>query len=169
VSTVTSSDESRHSLDNAVGIVTEVRAGGGRIVAAGGCFDLLHRGHVALLQHAGSLGDCLVVCINDDESVWRRKGGLRPVVPAGDRAEILLALACVDAVVIFGEDSASRTLDAIRPDIFVKGDDYKLEEITERETVERNGGIVNVVARVPGLSTTSLLARLARSAEGGRA
>jgi D-beta-D-heptose 7-phosphate kinase/D-beta-D-heptose 1-phosphate adenosyltransferase len=145
-----------------------MRAGGGAVVAAGGCFDLLHRGHVALLQYAASLGDCLVVCVNDDESVRRRKGGLRPVVPVGDRAEILLALACVDAVVIFGEDSASRVLDGIRPDIFVKGDDYRLDEITERETVERNGGTVKLVARIPGLSTTLLLARLARLAEGGR-
>ena len=112
------------SEPGADGVLARVRAAGGTVVATGGCFDLLHAGHVATLRAARGLGDCLVVCINSDDSVRRLKG---PVPPAGDRADrarVLEALEFVDAVVVFEEDTPAEVLDRLRPDVWAKGGDY---------------------------------------------
>ncbi len=93
-------------------------------MATGGCFDLLHAGHVATLEAARRLGDCLVVCLNSDASVRRLKGQGRPLVPERDRVRVLAALEVVDAVTVFGEDTPHAVLDALRPDVWVKGGDY---------------------------------------------
>jgi D-beta-D-heptose 7-phosphate kinase / D-beta-D-heptose 1-phosphate adenosyltransferase len=138
--------------------VAEVRAHGGRIVAAGGCFDLLHAGHVGLLRAARGLGDCLVVCLNSDSSVRALKGPGRPLVRAEDRARILSALECVDAVVVFGEPTPVAVLDRLQPDVWVKGGDYASDELTEAAVVRRHGGEVVLLPYLSRHSTTALVA-----------
>jgi rfaE bifunctional protein nucleotidyltransferase chain/domain len=137
--------------------VAEVRAHGGRIVAAGGCFDLLHAGHVGLLRAARGLGDCLVVCLNSDSSVRALKGPGRPLMRAEDRARILTALEYVDAVVVFGEPTPVAVLDRLRPDVWVKGGDYASDELTEAAVVRRHGGEVVLLPYLSRHSTTALV------------
>ncbi|WP_291797697.1 PfkB family carbohydrate kinase [Brevibacterium sp.] len=141
-----------------------VRAQGGTVVATGGCFDLLHAGHARTLAAARRLGDVLVVCVNSDASVRRLKGPGRPFVPQEDRVALLEALACVDAAVVFEEDSPERTLERLRPDLWVKGGDYTADSLPETELVSRWGGQTVTVPFLPGRSTTSLAA--ARDAAG---
>jgi D-beta-D-heptose 7-phosphate kinase/D-beta-D-heptose 1-phosphate adenosyltransferase len=127
-------------------------------VAAGGCFDLLHAGHVRLLEAARALGDCLVVCLNSDESVRRLKGPGRPVVPEDDRAQVLLGLGCVDAVAVFGEDTPAAVLERLRPHLFVKGGDYGTRDLPEAEVLARWGGEAVLVPYLEGRSSSRLLA-----------
>lgn len=145
-------------------LLDSVRGTGGTIVAAGGCFDLLHAGHIATLQGARRLGDCLVVCINSDASVSRLKGPGRPLVPASDRARVLLALECVDAVAVFDEDTPEAILERLRPDIWVKGGDYAGADVPEAAVLSRWGGQVVTLAYLAGRSTTRLAATAASSA-----
>jgi D-beta-D-heptose 7-phosphate kinase/D-beta-D-heptose 1-phosphate adenosyltransferase len=142
-------------------LTARVRAAGGRVVATGGCFDILHAGHVAMLEAARALGDCLVVCLNSDESVRRGKGPDRPLVPEEDRAAVLAALASVDAVVVFDEDTPETVLEGIRPDVWAKGGDYALDELPEADVVARWGGEAVILPYVEGRSTTRLLEDLA--------
>ncbi|MFT7838549.1 D-glycero-beta-D-manno-heptose 1-phosphate adenylyltransferase [Saccharothrix sp. BKS2] len=139
--------------------VDRVRARGGVVVAAGGCFDLLHAGHVRTLRAARSLGDCLVVCLNSDASVRRLKGPGRPVNREHDRAEVLRALDCVDDVVVFDEDTPERVLAVLRPDVWVKGGDYSADSLPEAELVRGWGGRTVVVPYHRGRSTTEMLSR----------
>ncbi|MEU6404792.1 D-glycero-beta-D-manno-heptose 1-phosphate adenylyltransferase [Streptomyces sp. NPDC046985] len=145
-------------------VVARVRAAGGAVVAAGGCFDLLHAGHVGLLQAARGIGDCLVVCVNSDASVRRRKGGGRPVNPLADRLRVLRALACVDAVAVFDEDTPERLLAALRPDVWVKGGDYAGAELPEAALLEEWGGQAVLLPYLDGRSSSALLARAAEEA-----
>lgn len=139
----------------------------GRLVFTNGCFDLLHRGHVEILFHARALGDALVIGLNSDESVRRIKGAGRPITPAEDRALILAALAAVDAVVIFEEDTPLALIRELQPDILVKGSEYAPEEVVGRAIVEARGGRVVIFPRVPGRSTSEMLQRLSgRRGEG---
>ncbi|MFF4892632.1 PfkB family carbohydrate kinase [Micromonospora chersina] len=153
-------------------VVSRVRAAGGTVVATGGCFDLLHAGHVATLQAARQLGDCLVVCLNSDASVAGLKGPERPVVPQGDRGRLLAALGCVDAVLIFDEPTPHAALSWLRPDIWVKGGDYAsgggAETLPEAEVLARWGGHTVVVPYLDGRSTTDMIAaaRAGRSTAG---
>ncbi|MFJ4522071.1 PfkB family carbohydrate kinase [Streptomyces sp. NPDC088810] len=155
---------------DAVRTAARVRAAGGTVVAAGGCFDLLHAGHVALLQAARRAGDCLVVCINSDDSVRRRKGDGRPLVPAADRVRVLRALECVDAVAVFDEDTPERILGELRPHIWAKGGDYARTRLPEQPLVESWGGQVLLLPYLDGRSTTGLARRaaLAPVPTGGR-
>lgn len=138
-----------------------VRQEGQRLVVTNGCFDLLHIGHATYLETARSLGDRLLVGLNSDASVRALKGPSRPVHHEDDRAGLIAALGCVDAVCLFQEPSAERFLEWVRPDIWAKGGDYTLETVhqTERALVERGGGRVVIVSGVPGRSTSSVLAR----------
>ena len=138
-------------------MVAQVRARGGRIVATGGCFDLLHAGHVGLLREARRLGDCLVVCLNSDSSVRALKGPGRPLVPAEDRARVLTALECVDAVLVFGEPTPAALLGRLRPDVWVKGGDYAPDDVTEAPVVRRHGGEVVLLPYLARHSTTALV------------
>jgi D-beta-D-heptose 7-phosphate kinase / D-beta-D-heptose 1-phosphate adenosyltransferase len=138
-------------------LIARTRAAGGTVVMTGGCFDLLHRGHVQLLRHARSLGDCLVICLNSDASVRRLKGPQRPIVPAADRAGVLAALAAVDDVVVFDEDTPVDVLRRHHPDVFVKGGDYRGTELPEAAAMAEWGGDVVIVPYVDGHSTTRLL------------
>jgi len=133
---------------------------GKRIVFTNGCFDLLHAGHLALLHEAAALGDVLVLAINSDESVRRLKGPTRPVVPESDRAALLAALACVDAVTVYPEDTPLETLAVVRPHVLVKGQDYSREQVVGRELVEASGGRVALVPLLPQKSTTALVERI---------
>ncbi|MFD7923401.1 D-glycero-beta-D-manno-heptose 1-phosphate adenylyltransferase [Streptomyces sp. NPDC059740] len=144
---------------SAAEVVARVKAAGGTVVAAGGCFDLVHAGHVSLLQAARRTGDCLVVCVNSDASVRRRKGEGRPIVPAADRVRVLRALECVDAVAVFDEDTPERLLGDLRPHIWVKGGDYALAELPEAALLESWGGQVVLLPYLDGRSSTSLVTR----------
>ena len=136
-------------------------ARGQRLVFTNGCFDLLHVGHVRYLQAARALGDALVVAVNGDASVRALKGPARPVTNEEDRAEVLAALACVDAVTIFHEERVTELVRAIRPQIYAKGGDYTVEslEAGERAALEEIGAEICILPLVPGKSTTSILAR----------
>lgn len=137
------------------------------VVAAGGCFDLLHPGHVGLLTRAASLGDRLVVLLNSDRSVRRLKGAGRPIQPEADRRAVLLALAAVDDVVVFDEDTPSRALRHLRPALFVKGGDYGGVQLPEAAELQRWGGQVVTVPYLPERSTTRLAERLPQEAHHG--
>lgn len=139
-------------------VAAAVRAAGGRLIATGGCFDLLHAGHVSLLRRARALGDALVVCVNSDDSIRRLKGPSRPLVSERDRVEVLRALGCVDAVTVFGEDTPSQVIERLCPDVWVKGGDYDERSMPEAEAVRRAGGEVVILPTVPGYSTTGLIA-----------
>jgi D-beta-D-heptose 7-phosphate kinase / D-beta-D-heptose 1-phosphate adenosyltransferase len=141
-------------------LLTTIRARGGTVVATGGCFDLVHAGHVATLDAARALGDCLIVCLNSDASVRRAKGPDRPVQPVADRRRVLEGLRAVDAVVVFDEDTPRQVLPTIRPDIWVKGGDYAASALPETGLVRSWGGEVVTVPYLPGLSTTNLLSRV---------
>jgi D-beta-D-heptose 7-phosphate kinase / D-beta-D-heptose 1-phosphate adenosyltransferase len=146
--------------EDAAAVVARVRAEGGTVVATGGCFDLLHAGHVALLESARRLGSCLVVCLNDDDSVSRLKGADRPIVSARDRAEVLSALASVDSVALFSEDTPVDVLGRIKPDIYVKGGDYRTEDIPEAALVAAWGGKTVILPYVNGRSTTDMIDKI---------
>ncbi len=136
------------------------RAAGAVVVFTNGCFDLLHPGHVTYLEAARGLGDLLVVGLNADESVRRLKGATRPILPEGDRATILAGLRSVDYVVIFGEDTPLTVIEALVPDVLVKGGDWAVETIVGREVVEAAGGRVLPLGFVPDQSTTGIVERV---------
>jgi D-beta-D-heptose 7-phosphate kinase/D-beta-D-heptose 1-phosphate adenosyltransferase len=136
------------------------RIAGKRIVFTNGCYDLLHAGHLSLLHSAARLGDVLVLAINSDASVRRLKGPERPLVPQAERAALLAALACVDAVTVFDEDTPLETIEAVRPHVLVKGADYKAEQVVGREVVEASGGRVALVPLLPQKSTSALVERI---------
>jgi D-beta-D-heptose 7-phosphate kinase/D-beta-D-heptose 1-phosphate adenosyltransferase len=134
------------------------RRQGKRVVLTNGCFDLVHAGHAAYLEEAKTLGDVLVVAVNDDVSVRRLKGQGRPVVPQAERMALLAALACVDHVLLFAADTPHEVLRRVRPDVLVKGGDYTVDEVVGREVVVEQGGQVHVTGKHTGLSTTHLIA-----------
>lgn len=136
------------------------RIAGKRIVFTNGCYDLLHAGHLSLLHGAARLGDVLVLAINSDASVRRLKGPERPLVPQSERAALLAALACVDAVTVFDEDTPLETIEAVRPHILVKGADYRPDQVVGREVVEAAGGRVALVPLLPQKSTSALVERI---------
>ena len=140
-------------------VVARVRATGGTLVATGGCFDVLHAGHVACLEAARRLGDALVVLVNSDDSVRRLKGAGRPVSSQEDRARVLSALDSVDAVVVFDEDDPRAALDLLRPDVWAKGGDYGGAELPEAPLVRGWGGRVVLLPYLDGRSTTEILRR----------
>jgi D-glycero-beta-D-manno-heptose 1-phosphate adenylyltransferase len=147
-------------FDEAHALVGRLRAAGKRIVFTNGVFDLLHPGHVRYLQHARSLGDALVVGVNSDRSVRAIKGPERPIAPENERAEVLAALACVDAVAVFDEDTPQEIIAALQPDVLVKGADWAADAIVGRDIVEARGGRVARVEVVPGYSTTGIIAKI---------
>ena len=133
-----------------------------RIVFTNGCFDLLHRGHVEYLHAARELGDILIVGLNSDHSVRRLKGPPRPVNPAEDRAYVLAALAAVDAVTVFNEDTPAALIRGLLPDVLIKGGDYQADDVVGADEVRAAGGQVVIAPLVPGRSTTELLRRASK-------
>lgn len=154
-------DRLRPRTTDALAFADRVRAGGGTVVATGGCFDVLHEGHRRLLESARAIGDCLIVLVNSDASVSRLKGPTRPLVPVEQRAAMLEAFSCVDAVVVFDETTPESALAVLRPDLWVKGGDYNLADLPERAVVEQYGGQVVTGPYLDGVSTSELIARAA--------
>jgi rfaE bifunctional protein nucleotidyltransferase chain/domain len=150
------------TLPEAARWAASARRRGKKIVATNGCFDLLHFGHVSYLQRARKLGNLLIVGLNADRSVRQLKGSGRPLVPQQQRAAVIAALACVDAVVIFPERRAHRFLGTIQPDIYVKGGDYRPETLDAREraVLTAIGSKVRILPFVKGFSTTKLVAKI---------
>jgi rfaE bifunctional protein nucleotidyltransferase chain/domain len=139
------------------------RASGRRVAFTNGCFDVLHPGHIALLEAARAAADVLVVGLNSDRSVAALKGLSRPVVPEAERTETLLALEAVDRVVVYEDETPLEVIRALLPDVLVKGADWPLEAIVGRDVVEGSGGRVVRAELVPGRSTTAILERIRRS------
>jgi D-beta-D-heptose 7-phosphate kinase/D-beta-D-heptose 1-phosphate adenosyltransferase len=145
------------------GYALEQRRAGRRIVFTNGVFDLLHPGHVRYLQKAKTLGDRLIVGVNSDRSVRVNKGDGRPIVPELERAEIVASLACVDAAVVFDEETPLSLITAIQPDVLVKGADWAEDAIVGRDVVEARGGRVVRMPVESGYSTTNLVERIRRT------
>jgi rfaE bifunctional protein nucleotidyltransferase chain/domain len=148
------------SRQDARSLIDRRRAAGAVVVFTNGVFDLLHPGHVRYLQQARALGDMLIVGLNSDASVRRNKGPERPINPESERAEVVAALGCVDAVVIFDEDTPAEIVRACQPDILVKGADWPADQIVGRDTVEARGGRVVRMPVEEGYSTTTLVERI---------
>jgi rfaE bifunctional protein nucleotidyltransferase chain/domain len=154
------STEKIHPRNELAEILAREKARGKIVVTTNGCFDVLHVGHLRYLQTARALGDLLVVGVNSDASVRTLKGENRPLIPEDERAEMLAGLECVDYVTIFPELNPIALLSILKPNVHVKGGDYKIEQIIEREVVEKNDGKVIVGLNVPGKSTTDLIQRI---------
>ncbi len=148
------------NLEEIIRLRARFRELGKKIVFTNGCFDILHIGHVRYLNQARALGDALVVGINSDGSVREIKGESRPIVPEAERAEVIAGLASVDFVFIFDDPTPKRVIDAIVPDVLVKGADWGISEIVGRDTVENAGGAVLNVPLVEGSSTTEIIHRV---------
>jgi rfaE bifunctional protein nucleotidyltransferase chain/domain len=150
-----------YSLDQLIARLAGHQQAGKSIVFTNGCFDLLHVGHVRYLEEAKNLGNCLVVGINSDQSVRKlSKGTGRPFVPEQQRAEVVAALGCVDYVIIFEEDNPLNLIQAIQPDILVKGGDWTPDRIVGREFVEARGGTVRSIPLTPDSSTTRIIQKI---------
>jgi D-beta-D-heptose 7-phosphate kinase/D-beta-D-heptose 1-phosphate adenosyltransferase len=148
------------SLKEVIEMRARLRDSGKKLVFTNGCFDILHVGHVRYLNEARALGDALIVGINSDRSVRRIKRESRPIVPEAERAEVVAALASVDAVFIFDDPTPKQVIDAIVPDVLVKGADWGITEIIGRDTVENAGGVVLNVPLVEGTSTTGIIQKV---------
>ena len=148
------------TIDEAAAFAARIQARGGKVVFTNGVFDLLHPGHIRYLRDARRLGDVLIVGLNSDRSVRANKGPERPITPEAERAEILGALDCVDAVAIFDEETPADIIRRIQPDVLVKGADWGPDNIIGRDTVEARGGRVVRMDLSPGFSTTELIRRV---------
>jgi rfaE bifunctional protein nucleotidyltransferase chain/domain len=148
------------TLEEIVEIRAELRRRKKKLVFTNGCFDILHVGHVRILNQARNSGDVLVVGINSDSSVRKIKGNLRPVIPEEERGEVLAALASVDYVFIFADPTPQRIIDAIVPDVLVKGADWGVSDIIGHDTVLNAGGTVQNLPLVEGVSTTAIIERV---------
>jgi D-beta-D-heptose 7-phosphate kinase/D-beta-D-heptose 1-phosphate adenosyltransferase len=151
------------TADEAAEFAARIQRRGGKVVFTNGVFDLLHPGHVRYLQDARALGNALIVAVNSDRSVRSNKGPDRPISPEHERAEVLLALASVDAAVIFDEDTPHAIVSRIQPDILVKGADWGEHDIVGRDVVETRGGRVVRIELSPGHSTTELIRKARES------
>ena len=150
------------SLEEACELRKNAASQGRKVVFTNGCFDLLHVGHIRYLKEARQHGDLLIVGVNDDQSTRHLKGRGRPYMMQDDRAEILASLRCVDLVVMFSERTAERLVESLRPDVYVKGGDYTLEELPEAKIVTEYGGEVFLAPLVPGCSTTDLVSAIVK-------
>lgn len=148
------------SREGAAAFAHNVQSGGGIVVFTNGVFDLLHPGHVRYLNEARQLGNALIIGINSDRSVRANKGPARPINGAEERAEVLLALAFVDAVVVFDEDTPLDVISTVQPDVLVKGADWGPDNIVGREVVERRGGRVVRIELAEGFSTSHLIGKM---------
>jgi rfaE bifunctional protein nucleotidyltransferase chain/domain len=157
-------NQAAFSLEQAILRFGREKRNGRRVVFANGCFDLLHPGHIQTLEQARELGDVLIVGVNSDRGVRQLKGAGRPVLPERERAEILAALECVDAVVIFDEPTPREVIARLLPDVLVKGGDWADDKIVGREEVEAAGGRVVSVPVLQGYSTSEILRKIREGA-----
>ena len=150
-----------YSRSNLVEHISRLQKAGQQIVFTNGCFDLLHIGHIRYLEEAKTLGDRLVVGVNSDDSVRQlAKGVERPIIPAAERAEVLGALECVDFVTIFDEVDPLALIEALQPNVLVKGGDWTPDRIIGRDVVEAGGGSVHSIPLIPDISTTKIVDRI---------
>ena len=152
----------RKSLEELVALTAEARRQGKTVVFTNGCFDVLHRGHVHILRHAKAAGDLLIVALNSDASVRQIKGENRPVLSEIDRTELIGAMEMVDYVIVFDEPEPTRLIAAIKPDVVVKGGDWK-DNVVGAQLVEGNGGRVVVVPYIEGFSTSKIIERITKT------
>jgi D-glycero-beta-D-manno-heptose 1-phosphate adenylyltransferase len=145
-----------YSRDELVRVRSEWKAAGQKVVFTNGCYDLLHPGHIRLLERARSLGDILILALNSDASVQRLKGPSRPLIPEGERVDVSLGVEAVDAVTLFDEDTPRELISVVLPDVLVKGADWA-HWIAGREEVEAAGGVVMALSLEPGYSTTGIV------------
>jgi D-beta-D-heptose 7-phosphate kinase/D-beta-D-heptose 1-phosphate adenosyltransferase len=150
-----------YPLSNLVELRKSLRRKGQKVVFTNGCFDLLHSGHVHVFKEAKKLGDVLIVGVNDDSSINAIKGASRPIFPLPERMEILEAIQYIDYLVSFSEETPQKVIAALLPDVLVKGEDWKRDEVVGREEVEQAGGEVVLVSLCEGQSTTSILEKIA--------
>ena len=148
------------SIAEAVALVKQLRHSGRTVVFTNGVFDLLHPGHVRYLRDARREGDALIVGVNSDRSVRAIKGPMRPVNPEDERAEVVAALACVDAVVVFDEETPQQIISSLQPDVLAKGADWATDAIVGRETVEQRGGRVVRIPLAEGYSTSAIIKKI---------
>lgn len=153
------------SLEEAGAFVAGLRAAGHTVVFTNGVFDLVHPGHLRYLQAARHEGDALVVAVNSDRSVRAIKGPERPLIPEGERAELLASFSFVDAVFVFDDETPARVIEALTPDVLVKGEDWAVDRIVGRDTVEGRGGRVVRARLADGYSTTDLVARMKKTGQ----
>jgi D-beta-D-heptose 7-phosphate kinase/D-beta-D-heptose 1-phosphate adenosyltransferase len=153
------------SIEQLSAILQSERSNGKRIVFTNGVFDLLHPGHIRYLRAAKSQGDVLVVGLNSDASARRLKGPKRPVLPENERVKIIASLEMVDYVTVFSDDTPLAIIEAVQPDVLIKGGDYRLSEIVGRDEVEKRGGIVVTVPFEEGNSSSNIVDRILRSAK----
>jgi rfaE bifunctional protein nucleotidyltransferase chain/domain len=151
------------TLPEAEEVIKQWQAKGDKVVFSNGCFDIVHLGHIDYLEKARALGDRLVIGVNTDNSVSRLKGPLRPVVNEYARARLLAALEFVDTVILFDEPTPKELIESLKPDILVKGSDYREDEVVGADFVKRNGGEVKLINLVDGYSTTSLIEKIKKS------
>jgi len=151
------------SLKSLAAIRKRLKKARKRVVFTNGCFDILHRGHVEYLSNAKSLGDALIVGVNNDASVKRIKGDGRPIVKEEDRAHVVAALASVDYVCLFREDTPYEIIRALVPDVLVKGADWPLEKVVGKDVVETAGGTVKTIKFLPDRSTTRIIQKISKS------
>jgi D-beta-D-heptose 7-phosphate kinase/D-beta-D-heptose 1-phosphate adenosyltransferase len=148
------------SRTEAKNLVIRWREDGHKVVFTNGCFDILHRGHVEYLEAAKEAGDKLIIGLNSDNSVRKLKGSTRPFQNEQDRRAILTALSCVDAVVVFDEDTPAKLIAELLPDVLLKGGDYDEDEIVGRDTILANGGEIIIIPFVEGASTSNIISRI---------
>lgn len=143
-------------------VIEHLKAAGKTVVFTNGCFDILHAGHVRYLTAARQLGDCLIVGLNSDCSVQTLKGPTRPINSEEDRAEVIAGLAAVDFIVLFNEQTAETIVAVIQPDIYVKGGDYRIDQLPEAAIVNQYGGKIIIIPEVPGRSSTNIIQKISR-------
>jgi len=143
--------------------INDQKEAGELIVFTNGCFDILHVGHIRYLKKAASLGDKLVLAVNSDSSVKKLKGGSRPFVPEAERLEMLAALEMIDYLILFSEIDARALLEEIKPQLYVKGGDYRIEDLPEAETIYNYGGKIILISEVKGKSTTNIIKKIRQS------
>ncbi|WP_035571210.1 D-glycero-beta-D-manno-heptose 1-phosphate adenylyltransferase [Halonatronum saccharophilum] len=156
-------DNGIYKIDCLKSILDKKRAEGAKIVFTNGCFDLLHVGHIRYLKESKAKGDILVVGLNSDSSVKDLKGEKRPLLPEEERAELLLSLEMVDYVTIFSERTAKAVIKTLKPDIYVKGGDYKVDDLPESEVVKDYGGKIELLLEVKGASTTNIIEKILKT------
>jgi len=149
-----------HDLASLNEVIAKEKSSGQKIVFTNGCFDLIHVGHVSYLEEAKALGDYLIVALNTDASVSRLKGAHRPIVSEDNRMKVIAALGSVDAVILFNEETPILTIEALMPDILVKGGDWAVDQIVGNEAVAHNGGLVMSLPYLESNSTTDIERRI---------
>ena len=154
-----------YPIEDLAEILKKEKAAGKKVVFTNGCFDLLHIGHTRYLAQAKAKGDLLVVGLNSDSSVKMLKGAKRPLIPQDERAEMLSNLEMVDYVTIFTDQTANNVIAALKPDIYVKGGDYSVDDLPEAEIVQNYGGKIELVSEIRGASTTSIVNKILETYE----